>query len=98
MYNLTTCTYFAKKSELAKKYHFISQVKEKISKFESIESGMISNPVMFLCVHQLYKLIWKLNNPHGPFKQSLANIVINNPKQTSININSSKIYKKYGLS
>jgi len=68
-----------------------------ISKFENIKSGMVSNPIMFLCVHQLYKRIWKLNNPHGPFKQSLANIVTNNPKQTSININSSKIYKKYGL-
>jgi hypothetical protein len=66
-----------------------------ISEFESIENGMVSNPLMFLCVHQLYKLIWKLNNPRGPFKQLLANIVTNNPKLISININNST-FLKYG--
>jgi hypothetical protein len=97
MYNPTTCTYFAKKLKLAKKYHFISQVKEKQDDFQVWKYRKwygIKSLHVFMCP-SIILLIWKLNIPCRPFKQLLANIVTNNPKLISINIinSNSSIFK-----
>jgi hypothetical protein len=43
--------------------------------------GSIKYIYIFKCLPNLYKLIQKLNNQNGLFKQSLADININNRKK-----------------